>query len=85
MTALYLLFSDQIIGMPWGTVTKKHSATPKSIFYISLGILFYMFGQAMNPIIRADGNPKFAMASTLTGAVANIILDPIFIFAFHGA
>ena len=41
-----------------------------------------MFGQAMNPIIRADGNPKFAMVSTLAGAVINIILDPIFIFCF---
>ena len=49
-------------------------------FYISLGIPFYMFGQAMNPVIRADGSPKFAMASTLAGAVINIILDPIFIF-----
>ena len=36
----------------------------------------------MNPIIRADGNPKFAMISTLSGAVINIILDPIFIFCF---
>ena len=34
----------------------------------------------MNPVIRADGNPKFAMISTLAGAVINIILDPIFIF-----
>lgn len=33
-----------------------------------MGIPFYMFGQAMNPIIRADGNPNFAMASTLAGA-----------------
>jgi Na+-driven multidrug efflux pump len=39
-----------------------------------------MFGQAMNPVIRADGSPKFAMVSTLAGAVINIILDPIFIF-----
>jgi Na+-driven multidrug efflux pump len=39
-----------------------------------------MFGQAMNSVIRADGSPKFAMASTLSGAVINIILDPIFIF-----
>ena len=37
----------------------------------------------MNPVIRADGSPGFAMASTLAGAVANIILDPIFIFAFR--
>lgn len=51
-------------------------------FYISLGIPFYMSGQALNPIIRADGNPKFAMISTLMGAIANIILDPIFIFIF---
>ncbi len=36
----------------------------------------------MNPIIRADGSPKFAMVSTLAGAAANIILDPIFIFLF---
>lgn len=37
----------------------------------------------MNPVIRADGNPKFAMISTLSGAILNIILDPIFIFRFH--
>ena len=41
-----------------------------------------MFGQAMNPIIRADGNPKFSMLSTLAGVAANIILDPVFILAF---
>lgn len=27
--------------------------------------------------------PRFAMASTLAGAIVNIILDPIFIFSFH--
>lgn len=42
-----------------------------------------MFGQAMNPIIRSDGSPKFAMAATLAGAVVNIILDPVFIFGFQ--
>ncbi len=36
----------------------------------------------MNAIIRADGSPKFSMASTLVGAITNIILDPIFIFVF---
>lgn len=42
-----------------------------------------MFGQAMNPIIRSDGSPKFAMLSTLAGAAANIVLDPLFIFVFR--
>lgn len=31
-------------------------------------------------LIRADGNPKYAMMATLSGAVLNCILDPIFIF-----
>ena len=84
LTALYLIFSDQIIGMFGGTVSEETFRHSKEyFFYISLGIPFYMFGQAMNPIIRADGNRKFAMVSTLAGAVANIILDPIFIFTFR--
>lgn len=36
----------------------------------------------MNPIIRADGNPHFAMISILIGVITNLILDPIFIFGF---
>ncbi len=40
----------------------------------------YMLANGMNAVIRADGSPGFSMASTLVGAVTNIILDPIFIF-----
>lgn len=83
LTAVYLIFADSIIAMFGGTVNEEtfhHSQ--EYFFYITLGIPFYMFGQAMNPVIRADGNPKFAMISTLAGAVINIILDPIFIFVF---
>lgn len=83
LSAVYLLFSDGIIAMFGGTVNAETFRYSKEyFFYISLGIPFYMFGQAMNPIIRADGNPRFAMVSTLVGAVLNIILDPIFIFSF---
>mgnify|MGYP000034443566 FL=1 len=81
LTALYLIFADSIITMFGGTVNEEtFHYSQEYFFYISLGILFYMFGQAMNPIIRADGDPKFAMISTLAGAALNIILDPIFIF-----
>lgn len=82
LTAVYLIFADNIIAMFGGTVNAEtYRYSQEYFFYITLGIPFYMFGQAMNPIIRADGNPKFAMISTLAGAVINIILDPIFIFA----
>ena len=84
LTAIYLIFSDQIIAMFGGTVNEETFHHSKEYFFwITLGIPFYMFGQAMNPVIRADGNPKFAMLSTLVGAVINIILDPIFIFGFR--
>jgi putative MATE family efflux protein len=81
LCAIYLLFQEPIITMFGGTVnaeTFRHSK--EYFFYISLGIPFYMFGQAMNPVIRADGSPKFAMVSTVAGALINIILDPVFIF-----
>ena len=81
LTAVYLIFADSILAMFGGTVNAEtYRCSQEYFFYITLGVPFYMFGQAMNPIIRADGNPKFAMISTLAGAVINIILDPIFIF-----
>lgn len=84
LTAVYLVLQTQIISMFGGTVNEDTFRYSKEYFYyITLGLPFYMFGQAMNPIIRADGSPKFAMVSTLAGAIANIILDPIFIFLFH--
>ena len=84
LCAVYMLFSDGIIAMFGGTVNEETFRHSKEyFFYISLGIPFYMFGQAMNPVIRADGSPKFAMISTLAGAVLNMILDPVFIFVFR--
>jgi len=84
LAALYLIFADTILAMFGGTVNAEtYHHSQEYFFYITLGVPFYMFGQAMNPIIRADGSPRFAMVSTLAGAVLNIILDPIFIFGFR--
>ena len=41
---------------------------------------FYLLLNVMNSMIRADGSPTYAMIAMLTGAITNIILDPIFIF-----
>ena len=50
---------------------------------IAIGFPFSMIGTTLNSIIRADGSPKYSMASMLAGAILNTILDPIFIFVFH--
>ena len=84
LAALYLIFADNILAMFGGTVNAEtYHHSQEYFFYITLGVPFYMFGQAMNPIIRADGDPRFAMISTLAGAVLNIILDPVFIFGLR--
>ena len=84
LTAVYLIFSDPILVLFGGTVNEEtHVFAKEYFFYITLGIPFYMFGQAMNPVIRSDGSPKFAMIATVSGAIANVILDPIFIYGFH--
>lgn len=84
LTALYLLLATPILTAFGGNVNERTMECSREYFFwITLGIPFYMFGQAMNPIIRSDGSPKFAMASTLAGAVLNMILDPIFIFVFR--
>ena len=84
LTAAYLIFQDQILTAFGGRVndeTFRHAR--EYFFWITVGVPFYMFGQAMNPIIRSDGSPRFAMAATLAGAAVNIVLDPVFIFLFR--
>lgn len=84
VTAVYLIFQDPIITLFGGRVNEETFRCAKEYFFwITLGIPFYMFGQAMNPIIRSDGSPRFAMAATLAGAFANIILDPICIYVLR--
>ena len=83
LTAVYLLGMDGILTLFGGRVnaeTFRHAR--EYFFWIALGVPFYMFGQAMNPIIRSDGSPRFAMVTTVLGAVANLILDPVFIYGF---
>ena len=84
LTAIYLAFMNLILDLFGARVNDETFRLSREyFFYIALGVPFYMFGQALNPIIRSDGSPKFAMATLLTGAILNCILDPIFIYVFH--
>lgn len=46
-----------------------------------IGTIFSMSATGLNGYINAQGFPKIGMLSVIIGAVTNIILDPIFIFA----
>lgn len=57
---------------------------PYAIEYLNIVLAMipiFILCNMMNSIIRADGSPLWAMLSMLVGAIVNIILDPIFIFA----
>lgn len=47
---------------------------------LACGFPFAMLVTGASQLIRADGSPRYAMASTMSGAILNCILDPIFIF-----
>ena len=84
LTGLYLLFQTPLLTLFGGQVSAETFRLAREYFvWITAGLPFYMFGQAMNPVIRSDGSPKFAMVSTLAGAVLNLLLDPLFILGFH--
>ena len=79
---LGLLFKDQLLFL-FGASSKSIDIARDYYVIILSAIPIYMLANSMNSIIRADGSPKFSMASTAVGAIINIILDPIFIFAFN--
>lgn len=47
------------------------------------GFPFAILVTGASQLIRADGSPRYAMAATLSGAVLNCILDPVFIFGLN--
>ena len=79
--AFVLLFLPQLLNL-FGCTDALRSYALGYGYIIAIGIPFMMIGTALNSVIRADGNPKYAMTSMIVGAVLNIILDPIFIFVF---
>ena len=85
-TAVILIIVGEVFGEPILSVfgTSKSSmvyALPYLRIYL-LGTLFSMISTGMNPFITAQGFAVVGMTTVVVGAVANIILDPVFIFVF---
>ncbi len=81
---VYWVFREELVTIFGGRVNDETFRLAVEYFsWIIPGIPFYVFGQAMNPVISADGSPNYVMFSTLMGAGINIVLDPVFIFGFH--
>lgn len=50
---------------------------------LAFGFPLAILGTGASQLIRADSSPRYAMISTMSGAVLNCILDPLFIFGLN--
>ena len=74
-----LIFQEGLLKI-FGVTENSYSYAKGYMFWIILGLPFYMITSTLNSMIRADGSPRYAMVSMIIGAIINVILDPIAIF-----
>lgn len=77
-----LLFARPVLILFGASAEALPYAYPYLIIYL-LGTLPSMIATGMNPFINAQGYSTTGMLSVAIGAIANFILDPLFIFTFH--
>lgn len=82
LTVLFLLLKDKLL-MWFGAspVTFEYANTYMTIY--TAGTFFALMSIGLNYFITCQGFATVGMATVLTGAITNIILDPIFIFGFR--
>ena len=80
LTTTGYIFAPQLLRMFGASDVTLPYAVAYARIYI-LGSVFVLLVMGMNPFITTQGFAKISMLTTVIGAVINIILDPIFIFA----
>lgn len=87
LTAIVLTAVIQLFGRD---ILMVFGASENTIVYAwaymqiySIGTIFVQLALGLNAFINAQGFAATGMLTVVIGAVCNIILDPIFIFAFH--
>lgn len=80
--ALSLLFLNPVLKLFGATGSILPFAKTYAGIYI-ISCIFNVFNVAMNNIATSEGAAKTTMCALLTGAVLNIVLDPVFIYVFH--
>jgi putative MATE family efflux protein len=81
LMAVFLLFKTPILQAFGASGDTLPYAVDYTTIYL-LGTLFVQMTSGLNPFINTQGYTKTGMISVLIGAIANLILDPIFIFVF---
>ena len=76
------IFTPQIVKL-FGSTDTAYEESAAYLRSIACGIPFQLICPTFTAMIRADGSPKYTMKCMMTGAVINLILDPVFIFGLN--
>lgn len=82
LTTVFLLFSEELL-LAFGASAETVGYGTDYMLIYSMGTIFVQLTLGLNAFISAQGFAKISMLTVLIGAISNIILDPIFIFAFN--
>ena len=82
LTIVFYIAAPTLLTMFGASEVTLPYAVDYARIYI-LGSICVLVVMGMNPYITTQGFAKISMMTTVIGAIINIILDPIFIFAFN--
>lgn len=82
LTVIGIIFIDPIVWL-LGAKEKTFDYTKDYCIVIIVGFVFTMGNYAIGQLLRSEGSTVYSMIGMISGTVANIILDPIFIFTLN--
>ncbi|QEK17926.1 MATE family efflux transporter [[Clostridium] hylemonae] len=82
LTVFFSIFKTPIL-YAFGASGQTISYAESYIAIYLIGTVFVQIAVGLNTFISGQGEARIAMLSVLIGAVINIALDPVFIFALH--
>lgn len=82
LTVLFMLFRRPLLYMFGASDQTIHYGVDYITIYL-VGTVFVQLALGLNMFITSQGQARTAMLSVLIGAIINIVLDPVFIFALR--
>ncbi|OGO35859.1 MAG: hypothetical protein A2147_02185 [Chloroflexi bacterium RBG_16_57_8] len=83
LSAIIALITLPFLDAILGTLGAREAVLPLARSYASISLIFNVVAylpHIMGNLIRTDGRPVFSSTVSIASALANIVLDPIFIF-----
>lgn len=82
ITVLGLIFLQPLVRL-LGAKANTSAFTAQYVRIILLGSFFVMGNYTFGQLLRSEGSVRHSVVGMIVGTLANIVLDPLFIFTLH--